>query len=434
MRTRFVAKRHGSHSRDVDRANHVVQLRSSHFSCAVLAFIAVAGVFNRITFPAFLVLPGLQLLPHFLRKSVVYCQNPPQMHLTDCRTRPFSLLTFIASGLFFFLLAIVGDTIFYKPTAAISQALRSPIVTPLNNFLYNSNASNLASHGLHPHYQHFLANLPQLLGPAYVLLIISCFSKSKTLRIPSRLRNIRAASALSATVILSVFPHQEPRFLLPCVPLLLTCFRVDALYPRRLLVVSWVVFNAAMGVLMGIYHQGGVIPTQLFIPDIVANHAIAKPADITTTTTTTTPTATVFWWKTYSPPLWLLGDTSQSIDITTKDLMGIPGPALIHELDKTLPSCHSQQTQHNIFVVAPKSATFLDQYQHQNQPANNDDNSKDDNKDDIRLQEVHSYTQHLNLDDLDFGDDGIFPTLKRVVGRRGLGVWVVWRGCPGFFD
>lgn len=431
MRTRFAAKRHSSHSRDVNRANRIVQLRSSHFSCAVLAFIAVAGVFNRITFPAFLVLPGLQLLPHFLRKSVLYCQNPSQMHLTDCCTRPFSLLTFIASGLFFFLLAIVGDTIFYRPTTTISQALRSPIVTPLNNFLYNSNASNLASHGLHPHYQHFLANLPQLLGPAYVLLIISCFSKSKFLHIPSRLRNIRAASALSATVILSVFPHQEPRFLLPCVPLLLTCFRVDTLYPRRLLVVSWVVFNAAMGVLMGIYHQGGVIPTQLFIPDIVANHAIVKPAEITTIT----PAATVFWWKTYSPPLWLLGDTSQSIDITTKDLMGIPGPALIHELDKTLPSCHSQQTQHSIFVVAPKSATFLDQYQHQNQPANNnDDSSKDDNEDDIHLQEVHSYTQHLNLDDLDFGDDGVFPTLKRVVGRRGLGVWVVRRGCPGFFD
>jgi phosphatidylinositol glycan class Z len=34
----------------------------------VLAFIAVAGVFNRITFPAFLLIPGLQLLPHFWRK------------------------------------------------------------------------------------------------------------------------------------------------------------------------------------------------------------------------------------------------------------------------------------------------------------------------------------------------------------------------------
>lgn len=36
----------------------------------MLAFIAVVGVFNRITFPAFLLFPGLQLLPQFKRKCV----------------------------------------------------------------------------------------------------------------------------------------------------------------------------------------------------------------------------------------------------------------------------------------------------------------------------------------------------------------------------
>jgi phosphatidylinositol glycan class Z len=46
----------------------LLQKRSSFFSYAVLSFIAVAGVFNRITFPAFLVFPGLQLLPYFQRK------------------------------------------------------------------------------------------------------------------------------------------------------------------------------------------------------------------------------------------------------------------------------------------------------------------------------------------------------------------------------
>lgn len=45
-----------------------LQQRSSFFSCAVLSFIAVAGVFNRITFPAFLLFPGLQLLPYFQKK------------------------------------------------------------------------------------------------------------------------------------------------------------------------------------------------------------------------------------------------------------------------------------------------------------------------------------------------------------------------------
>lgn len=44
------------------------QQRSSIFSSGLLAFLFVFGLFNRITFPAFVVIPGLSLLPHFLRK------------------------------------------------------------------------------------------------------------------------------------------------------------------------------------------------------------------------------------------------------------------------------------------------------------------------------------------------------------------------------
>lgn len=326
--------------------------------------------------------------------------------------RPLSLLSFAASGLLFSFLAVLGDTFFYHPSTTFSEAVHSPVITPLNNFRYNSNASNLASHGLHPRYQHFLANLPQLLGPAFILMVLSCVSRTrKALRIPSWTRNTRAVSALSATALLSIFPHQEPRFLLPCVPLLLSCLPVNRLYTCRPLVVSWVAFNAFMGVLMGIYHQGGVIPTQLSIPGIVADHSPANQPD----------TASVFWWKTYSPPRWLLGD--QPIPkISTKDLMGVPGEALLHELDMTLPSCPPSNNNHAVFLVAPKSATFLDKYvtpaftTMENDPA-------------MHLREVYSYANHLNLDDLDFGDDGVFPTLTRVIGRRGLGVWVVERAC-----
>ena len=30
---------------------------------------------------------------------------------------------------------------------------------------------------------------------------------------------------------------------------------------------------------------------------------------------------------------------------------------------------------------------------------------------------------------MDFGDDGVVETLRRVVGRRGLGIWKVERIC-----
>lgn len=330
---------------------------------------------------------------------------------------PLSILSFIPSGLFFAFIAILGDTIFYKPSVSLIEALRSPVITPLNNFLYNSDASNLAHHGLHPHYQHFLANLPQLLGPAYIMMIASLFSGNpkRPLAIPSWVKNMRAASAISATILLSVFPHQEPRFLIPCIPLLLSCFHMQSTRKQSVLLQgAWVIFNVAMAVLMGIYHQGGVVPTQLAIPGIIADHRAGQDA----------AAATVFWWKTYSPPRWLLGE---SLDITTNDLMGIPGEELISHLNQTLPTCpvdvNNIDKDKEIYVVAPKSATFLDRYIPTSSSQSNEE------KEDIELHELWYYKKHLNLDDLDFGDDGVIPTLFRVVGRRGLGVWAARRQC-----
>ncbi|KAL4807837.1 Alg9-like mannosyltransferase family-domain-containing protein [Aspergillus unguis] len=380
--------------------------RSSLFSCAVLSFICVAGVFNRVTFPAFLAIPGLQLLPHFWRK-------------------PLSLLSVVSFGLIFFCIAIFADTTFYRPSASLSDALRSPIITPLNNLLYNTDSSNLALHGLHPHTNHFLVNLPQLIGPALVAMVLDVYKQRS---IPSWVKNIRAASALSATAMLSIFPHQEPRFLIPCVPLLLSCLQVRK---SRLFLAAWIVFNAALGFLMGVYHQGGVVPTQLAVPSIISattetwHDSSKEPQSLS---------ATVLWWKTYSPPLWLLGDNStlpRNLNIDVQDLMGKPGPEMIQQLEDLLPSCRAKQQGSKppvasglkqpdaVFVVAPKAVTFLDQFL-----------APQDSESSLELLELWSYSKHLSLDDLDFGEDGVWPTLRRVIGRRGLGVWLAQRpGC-----
>lgn len=299
------------------------------------------------------------------------------------------------------------------------DVLRLPVITPLNNLLYNTDSANLALHGLHPHHNHFLVNLPQLLGPALIAIILPlCTLRS----IPPWLKNLRAASALSATAMLSIFPHQEARFLIPCVPLLLSCLQVQK---SRLFLATWVIFNAAFGFLMGVYHQGGVVPTQLAIPSIISATAERwhgpsnEPQSLS---------ATVVWWKTYSPPLWLLGDNSSlswNLDIETLDLMGKPGPEMIAELEKLVPPCHSEKKgtrssrsadsirSDAVFVVAPRSATFLDQFAAPQSSGSN-----------IELHELWTYKQHLNLDDMDFGTDGVLPTLKRVIGRRGMGVWL----------
>jgi phosphatidylinositol glycan class Z len=45
-----------------------VQKRSGILASSILGFMVVVGIFNRITFPAFLLLPATTLLPHFQRK------------------------------------------------------------------------------------------------------------------------------------------------------------------------------------------------------------------------------------------------------------------------------------------------------------------------------------------------------------------------------
>ena len=66
--------------------------------------------------------------------------------------------------------------------------------------------------------------------------------------------------------------------------------------------------------------------------------------------------------------------------------------------------------------------------------------ASDHHNTDVRLGAFHSEdvaaalaemgeTFDIGLDDLEFGDDGVWPTLERVIGRRGLIVWRVSRDC-----
>ncbi|KAI1002489.1 GPI mannosyltransferase 4 [Podosphaera aphanis] len=348
--------------------------RSSSITAAILGLIVVFGTFNRITFPAFLFIPGLQLIPHFIK-------------------RPWGLLTLTLSTLTFSLIAIFVDTNFYSEhNVKWSELLSHPIITPINNLKYNFSKKNLALHGLHPWYQHLFFNLPQLVGPAVILV----FNRPNL--------SLRFYSAMSGILVLSFFQHQEARFLLPAVPCLLTSVNLPQRKTLfRLWIGVWIIFNAFLGILMGVYHQGGVIPTQVFLSkQPYAAHAV--------------------WWKTYSPPIWLLNGKTEIIK--THDKMGMEGSLMIRELE-TLATCHESDTnssafldeKERTFLIAPLSATFLDKYT----------TSKGVRT--LRFHEIWRYKNHLNLDDLDIGNDGFWLTMKRVIGRRGLAIWRVTKEC-----
>lgn len=308
--------------------------------------------------------------------------------------RPLSLAVLAVSALVTVIIAISLDTSFYTPHSINwSDLVRSPVITPWNNLRYNMQPANLAQHGLHPWYQHMLVNIPTLLGPAASLLFLKPHL------------SLRLYSAMSGILVLSVFQHQEARFLLPTIPLILSSIQMPK--NQKLLKVwlcAWVLFNLALSLLMGTYHQGGIVPGQVFL---------SKQADATQ----------AIWWKTYMPPIWLLNGKNEVL--RTQDLMDMDGVKLIVELDR-LATCDTPADRRNIeylkerngtYLIAPLSATWLDPY------------LENKGLEGLRFREVWRHRQHLNLDDLNWGEDGFLPTLQRVVGRRGLAAWRVTKSC-----
>ena len=313
-----------------------------------------------------------------------------------------------------------------------------PIITPLNNFRYNTQSSNLASHGLHSHHQHFLVNLPQLLGPALVLLIILLWPMDLD-KLKMVFENPRITSALSGTFLLSVIPHQEPRFLLPCVPLLLTCIRLPrSTRWKRNFWMAWICFNSIMGILMGIYHQGGIIPAQLAIPTVI------EEADASSTT--------IFWWKTYPPPTYLLGSNpstgtnSMQMETTTIPIMGLSTSDMLYKLSNTYPPeatsimCNSKNNAslvpNAVYLVAPLSAHLFDNTSSQSLSNRGFNFSLRTSSapttsaiSHLTLIQKWHYKRHLNLDDIDIVDDGVLGTIRRVIGRRGLAIFQVVPIC-----
>lgn len=336
-------------------------------------------------------------------------------------------------------MAIATDTAFYhgsestKSFGALFSALRhAPVITPLNNLRYNSQTSNLAEHGLHPHYQHIFVNLPQLLGPAMILLLTIGYPMTLD-GMKAMFSNSRLTAAASGTLILSLIPHQEPRFLLPCVPLLLTCVRLPySVEWRRYFWITWIIFNATFGILMGIYHQGGIIPAQLAIPDLIqrTNASVSR--------------VEVFWWKTYPPPTYLLGahGSGSALEISSVPSMGMPQAELLQTISNNIEKygipCGSStgpslipipipsflKKTKDFYIAAPLSAW------RSGKPFDKNDLSFVTDRPALNLTHIATFPKHINLDDMDFGDDGVYNTLARVVGRRGLGIWRVGRSCP----
>lgn len=196
-------------------------------------------------------------------------------------------------------------------------ATASNYVVPWNAFRYNSKSTNLAEHGLHPRITHLLVNMPMMFGPlsliGYYLSYSNmmkkgfgnmCFFSSPSFNNKAYTRVLCQSTILLGLLVLSCAPHQEPRFLLPCIVPLVFLHGRDVVgtnskqsssskTARFTLIGVCVAFNFILYLFFGWLHQGGMVPSLLNLPSTAEVYDEGSPPE------------TVIYYKTYMPPTFL---------------------------------------------------------------------------------------------------------------------------------
>ena len=314
--------------------------RQMQWHYLALGVLVAVGVFNRVTFVVFVAGPLWLVVRHWWRSAPA---------------AKAAAAALAALG------AVVPAAVFVAIDSAAAGAI---VVAPWNNLLYNADTANLALHGLHPWYTHAVVNLPQLLGPGLLFLGVR-----------NRYWRTTAFMAMaSAVVLLSVAPHQELRFLVPIVPLACCCFDLELRAPRVVpaIMAAWYVYNVVMGMVMGVLHQGGVVPA--------LDHLRPLP-----------PLLALVWWRTYSPPTWILGSDTVEVVTSTEGTPFLPlAPLLVDTMGTSYLHVQTVVSQLerlgvDVYLVTPVAsfATVVDR---------------------DRYARVWWYRYHLDMDHLDWGD------------------------------
>ncbi|KAI9313487.1 Alg9-like mannosyltransferase family-domain-containing protein [Dichotomocladium elegans] len=241
-------------------------------SAFCLGSLLAAGVLTRITFALF----GFPLGVAFIYQ----CFTRSALKRVPSLLSPFILGATLVTAVF-----VLTDSIYYQtmrvtlegvkvtewlkwldvlvqPTSWTSIRLSGyPVLTFWNNFRYNSVTENLKEHGLHPLYTHLLVNMPLLYGPL-VAGVLAAVKRPNQDHIFYR--------TLSAIIIvglggLSLIPHQEARFLVPLLIPLILVFAWDRTTVPKTFWVMWMMFNFIMTFVFGYLHQGGIVPTMMYL-------------------------------------------------------------------------------------------------------------------------------------------------------------------------
>lgn len=285
------------------------------------------GFFNRPTFLGFALVPILWMITGGSFTSF---------------SMPRTVRICLRISLSFFLMAIaiiMWDTNYYTDifvdfwNVPSSDFWDKLVICPLNFIIYNSQTSNLARHGLHPRYLH-LFNLFLLLNVLAVPLFYFCFSVVVSILKPHSSSQEKsntqnewlAMTVLVSVILLMIFPHQEPRFLIP-VTVIAFLLVGDRLSRKRFLI-PWIIINILFTIIYGFVHQAGVTKSLLNLNHMIQTDELRN--------------TTIIFASMYLPP---------------QHLMNAPRDLLVHDLSVSdFPESLIDQlevTSGEILLVAP---------------------------------------------------------------------------------
>ena len=237
------------------------------------------------------------------------------------------------------------DAVLQTGHSAMS-ALRIP---PLNFIQYNLHAGNLAEHGLHPWYTHFLVNFPLLLGPLALLfywdlavLLRHCRQKHFT--------DVLYGIVVLPVLSLSFFPHQEARFLLPVLPVAVVCAARNSLAKWKSFKTVTLLFNILAFGLFGWLHQGGIVPALSALQNHMKN--------ISTIPANYGAHFHVVAYTAYMPPRHLLFAESSKIQLHVHDMIGANNhpPTFQLQMEELNSSCQKELLKCHFFILLPTTA------------------------------------------------------------------------------
>ncbi|NXN97442.1 PIGZ mannosyltransferase, partial [Rhinopomastus cyanomelas] len=327
-------------------------------SSPLIGVVTTTGFFNRPTFLAFALMPLL-----YWAGLIVGSQKSIKTVINHClkliSSACFTAIVFITADTFYFTSVGLDNLYSIKKNSifdVIGQLNKKIIVTPLNFLNYNLNPRNLALHGSHPRVTHFTINGIMLFGVLHILAIgagvkmlkkyihqllwvRSYYSRSAGLLVPSEGNSTLLLFYFFPLAFLSLFSHQEPRFLIPLIlPLVLFSTSQNTAVKWKHIII---VFNVLGALLFGCLHQGGLIPCLFHLERLMhspqsSNH----PRHYT-----------LLFAHTYMPPRSLLNIKKVDTHIEVIDMAGSEDAILCQTVDQRANSfpcsgCH-------FFVIIP---------------------------------------------------------------------------------